>query len=171
MSAKPKGPDRPYSRHYHELVDDPKFADVYPDDHHYACWSRLLMLADQSWPASAPIPASARRASVKVLADARLIDLLPNGRFRMHGLDAERQRRSQSAKDAADARWNSERNADGSADGNADASPTGMPRRDEKRTAEKRPAKGERDVAAAEGAPDPEGTVVIGLVDPVGRTA
>ena len=60
--------DRPYSRHYHELVDDAKFADIYPDDHHYACWSRLLMLADQAWPASAHIPATARKASVAKLA-------------------------------------------------------------------------------------------------------
>lgn len=170
MSARPKGQERPYSRHYHELVDDPKFREVYPDDRHYACWSRLLMLADQAWPASAPIPASARAASVRKLADVGLIDLLPSGRFRMHGLDAERRVRSQSAKDAADARWESVRNADGNADGNAErnatASDVRMPRRDETSRDEKRRAKGERDVVVHDGAPAPEGTVVIGLVDP-----
>lgn len=128
--------DRPYSRHYHELVDDAKFADIYPDDHHYACWSRLLMLADQAWPASAHIPATARKASVAKLAEVGLIDLLPDGRFRMHGLQTERERRSIAASKAATRRWAAERNAAGNADRTAGADITAMPRRDETRQEE-----------------------------------
>lgn len=119
--------DRPYSRHYHELVDDPKFAEVYPDDHHYATWSRLLMVADQAWPASAHLPASARRASVSKLAAVGLIDLLPDGRFRMHGLQKEREVREAHARKAAAARWN----ARSTAPSNAGAVGHDMPRRDE----------------------------------------
>lgn len=90
--------DRPYSRHYHDLIDDAKFAEVYPDDHHYATWSRLLMIADQAWPASAHLPSTARRASVAKLASVGLLDLLPGGRYRIHGLDPERTRRADAAR-------------------------------------------------------------------------
>jgi len=87
--------ERPYSRHYHDLIDDAKFLEVYPDDHHYATWSRLLMVADQAWPSSAHLPSTARKASVAKFVEVGLVDVLPNGRFRLHGLEAERQRRSE----------------------------------------------------------------------------
>lgn len=122
----------PYSRHYWKLVDDEKFVGIYDDDHHYATWSRLLMVADQAWPASAHLPASARRSSVAKLAEVGLIDILPGGRFRMRGTQAERERRSKHAKDAADARWTAERNARS----NAGASPASMPSRAEQSKAE-----------------------------------
>ena len=98
----------PYSRHYWRLVDDPKFAEIYSDDHHYATWSRLLMVADQAWPATAHLPSLCRRTSIAKLAEVGLIDLLPNGRFRMHGLDAERDKRGQSGRNAAAVRWHGE---------------------------------------------------------------
>lgn len=87
----------PYSRVYWSIVDDPKFGEVYDDDRHLACWLRLLMMADQAWPASAPIPATARKASVKLLLEVGLIDPQPGGRYRVHGLDAERGRRKAAA--------------------------------------------------------------------------
>ena len=143
--------ERPYSRHYWDLVDDPKFVEIYDDDHHYATWSRLLMVADQAWPASAHLPLTARRTSVKKLADVELIDLRPGGRFRIHGLDKERAKRSQKGKDAADARWgNATSNAGSNAQSNASASDDGMPRRDETRKDEKR-----RDETHTAHAPDP----------------
>ena len=131
----------PYSRHYWRLIDDPKFSEVYADDHHFATWSRLLMIADQAWPASAHVPARARGASIRKLAEVGLIDLLPDGRFRMHGTDAERHRRSDLARDAAGHRWgNAERtaasNANGYAERNADASALGMPSKAEQSRAE-----------------------------------
>ena len=162
--------DRPYSRHYHELVDDPKFTDVYPDDRHYACWSRLLMLADQAWPASAHLPATARKASVAKLAEVGLIDLLPDGRFRMHGLQAERERRSLSASHAASQRWrNADRTTPGIASGNAarNASVPGqqMPRRDETRQGI------DERLSVENGARDPERPRTLRPVDPMGRPA
>lgn len=120
--------DDPYSRHYWKLVDDPKFADVYGDDHHYATWSRLLMIADQAWPASAHLPATARKASVAKLVEVNLIVLPGGGRFRVTGLDKERAKRSQQAQHAADARWgNAGSNAPSNANSNAGASDGGMP--------------------------------------------
>lgn len=82
-----------YSRVYWSIVDDAKFVTIYDDDHHLAAWMRLLLIADQSHPASAHLPSNVRRASVKALADVNLIDIQPNHRYRVHGLDAERERR------------------------------------------------------------------------------
>jgi len=82
-----------YSRLYWTIVDDPKFVTIYDDDHHFAAWTRMLMIADQAHPASAHLPSNVRRASVTALADAGLIDLQPGHRYRVRGLDAERERR------------------------------------------------------------------------------
>ena len=101
----------PYARLYMSLIDDPKFASIYDDDHHFAAWCRLLMIAEPAWPSSAHLPANVRKASVAALAAVELIDLLPGGRYRIHGLDAEREQRSAQASRASNARWNAPRNA------------------------------------------------------------
>lgn len=96
----------PYSRVYWTIPDDPKFVGVYDDDRALACWLRLLLVADQAWPSSAHLPRSARSGTVSKLEQCGLIDLLPGDRFRIHGLDAERQRRADHAQRASRARWN-----------------------------------------------------------------
>jgi hypothetical protein len=88
----------PYSRVYWDIVDDPKFRTIFDNNDHLATWLRLLMQADAQWPASSAVPATARKASVKALSDAGLIDLVTGGRFRVHGLDAERGRRREAAR-------------------------------------------------------------------------
>lgn len=87
----------PYSRVYWGIVDDAKFQTIYDDDRHLATWLRLLLVADQSWPASAHLPAGCRRASVAELERVELIDLSGN-RYRVRGLDGERGRRAAAAK-------------------------------------------------------------------------
>lgn len=87
-------PSDKYSRVYWTIVDDPKFEHVYDDDAALAAWLRLLLIADQAWPASAHLPASCRPKSVKVLVGAGLVVPLPGGRYRVAGLDAERERRA-----------------------------------------------------------------------------
>jgi hypothetical protein len=82
-----------YSRVYWSIVDDSKFVNVYDSDANLAAWLRLLLIADQAHPASAHLPSNVRRAAVTALAEAELIDLLPGSRYRVHGLDAERERR------------------------------------------------------------------------------
>lgn len=101
-----------YVRVYLTVVDDDRFAGIYDDDHHWATYTRLLMLADIAWPASASLPRSARRASVAALVTAGIVELGASDRFRIHGLDPERQRRSDHARSAAEYRW-------GTAPGNA----------------------------------------------------
>jgi len=86
-----------YSRVYWSIIDDPKFDTVYSRDENLACWLRLLLIADQAWPASGQLPTSARVRPLAALVAAKLIDRLPNDRFRVHGLDAERNRRRQDA--------------------------------------------------------------------------
>jgi hypothetical protein len=86
-----------YSRVYWSIIDDAKFANVYDDDRALAAWTRLLLVADMAWPASAHIPVNTRRQSVAILVGAGLIDLQAGSRYRVHGLDAERNRRKESA--------------------------------------------------------------------------
>jgi hypothetical protein len=107
------GERAPYSRVYWTVRDDERLADIYPDDRHLATWLRLLIAADAMWPAPADLPGSVRRASVKALEAAGVIELLPGGLFRFHGLDAERGRRRDAAASSSRNRWGSERSADG----------------------------------------------------------
>jgi hypothetical protein len=127
-----KRDDRKYSRVYHEAVDDPKFAEVWDSDARLALWLRLLVMADAAWPASAALPRSTKRAPLAALVACGLVDLKPGDHFRIHGLDPERQRRSEAASHAATVRWDADRSADSNATGNADV----MPRRAEKRKEE-----------------------------------
>ena len=116
----------PYSRVYWGIVDDPKFASIYDNDRHLATWLRLLLIADQAHPASATLPSGVSRAAVVALSDAGLVSLGTGSRFRISGLDKERAKRSESARNAAALRWESERTAER------------MPRRDETRRAKDR---------------------------------
>ena len=84
----------PYSRVYWRIAEDPRFAAIYPDERHLGTWLRLLVLADAMYPTAAPVPATARKASVKALVDCGLIELIPGGLYRVHGLASERERRS-----------------------------------------------------------------------------
>jgi hypothetical protein len=82
-----------YVRVYYSILDDPKFADVYPDVVRLGTWLRLLMVADNAWPQPAPMPRNVDPDALAFLADVGLIDLLPGDLYRVHGMDAERMRR------------------------------------------------------------------------------
>jgi hypothetical protein len=70
------------------------------------------MSADAVWPATADIPRGLSMAHVKMLVECGLVDELPDHRFRIHGLDAERNARSIAGRNAAALRWHSGGNAD-----------------------------------------------------------
>jgi hypothetical protein len=115
----------PYSCVYGSIITDPKFDAVYPNDHHLATWLRLLLQADATYPAPAPIPRSASRASLTALVDARIIDRIGTDHYVIHGMKAERDQRSSRARDAAWARWSGLSSSDaaalrGQSDGNAE---------------------------------------------------
>lgn len=86
-----------YSRVYWSIIDDPKFANVYDDDRALAAWMRLLLVADQAWPASAHVPSGTHPKALAILVGAGLVDVTTGRRYRIHGLDAERNRRKEAA--------------------------------------------------------------------------
>jgi len=107
----------PHSRVYWTIRNDPRLADIYPNDALLATWLRLLLAADMSWPAPADVPASVRRRSLASLRVAGVIELLPGGLFRFHGLDTERGDRRSAAQASAGQRWGSERGPSGTPHG------------------------------------------------------
>lgn len=106
----------PYSRVYWSILDDPKFLGVRSKPIHLGSWLLLLVVADMAHPAPAFVPPTITKPSLRVLTDCGLIDLLPDGMFRVHGLDAERGKRSESGRNASASRWHSERKANGMLD-------------------------------------------------------
>lgn len=101
-----------YVRVYHTIVDDERFADVYHDSGRLGAWLQLLLLADAMYPASAPLPAYVSRRHVAHLAQCGLIELADHGQYRVHGLAAERHKRSQVGRTGAAMRWQSVGDAD-----------------------------------------------------------
>lgn len=97
--------ERPYSRVYHEIVEDERFREVYGDDAALATWLRLLIIADAAYPTAAPIPRSCKDVPLSRLVDAGLVEMVGEDVFRIHGLVAERERRSKQASEAANTRW------------------------------------------------------------------
>lgn len=100
MTAQPD----PYVRVYYRITDDPKFADVYDNDAALALWLRLLITADATWPAAAPLPQLDRDA-LTTLVTAGLVDLVGATRYRIHGLESERSKRTNKGTQMAAARW------------------------------------------------------------------
>lgn len=101
----------PYVRVYYRVIDDPKFAEVYDNDARLSCWLRLLLIADATYPVPAPIPHGIKRSALDFLVSVRLVDLMAGNRFRLHGMDSERERQSLRGKAGAAARWDTEGNA------------------------------------------------------------
>lgn len=104
--------ERPYTRVYHQLADE--YPDIY-DGTDLAAFVRLLIAADQTWPSSARWAGYATRPEVQRLADAGLLHI-DGVRYRIRGMDKERNARSNAASNAARIRW-------GNADGNAETMP------------------------------------------------
>jgi hypothetical protein len=88
---------RPYSRIYWSVLDDPKFETIYGDDAAFALWVRLLLTADALWPSPAPLPRGTKPKALVRLVEAGIVDTLSGDRYRIHGLDNEREIRKQLA--------------------------------------------------------------------------
>jgi hypothetical protein len=96
-----------YSRVHHSIIDDPRFEHVYPNDAALAAWLRLLLVADATFPAPAPWPLGLRPKTLEILLESGLIERVGATHYRVHGLASEREKRSQSARNAAAVRWQS----------------------------------------------------------------
>ena len=132
-------PERPYARvYFDDLQRD--YPDIYADDAALAAWLRLLVVAEKMWPSVPEVPRSIRPRALYALVDAGLVERVPPHCYRIKGLDAERTRRQDSARNAAGVRWQSDSNA------TRNAEPMPSTRRDENETKYPSPAKrGSRD--------------------------
>ena len=108
MSAHPD----PYVRVYYRVMDDPRFESVYTDARALGTWLQLLLIADGMYPAPASLPVYCHKPSLALLVSVGLVELRMHGQYVMHGLASEREKRSDSARNAAALRWQSVRNAD-----------------------------------------------------------
>ncbi len=91
----------PYVRVYYSIIDDPRFAEVYPNDRNLATWLRLLLGADAMYPAPAALPRSVSSRALHALAqEAGLVERIGRDHYRMHGLKGERDKRSAAARAA-----------------------------------------------------------------------
>jgi hypothetical protein len=97
-----------YSRLYHRFAQE--FPDVWADDRVFGAWTKLLILADASWPMRPPLPRSVRPAVVSRLSEAGLLEV-DGDTYTLRGLDAERARRRDAARTGAAKRWQSDSNA------------------------------------------------------------
>lgn len=166
-------PLEPYSRVYWAIRDDEKFAGVYCNDRLLATWLRLLIAADMAWPASAVLYLGVSMPAVRTLAGVGLIDLGDGGRFRIHGLDKERQRRSDYGRSAIAQRWNRPSGPDTTEDDDGMAgSPARMPpyppsntdgitQRIPSRDEPKRDEQSRAETRRGNGIPDPLGLGVV----------
>lgn len=90
----------PYSRVYWSVLSDPKFVEVRQDMRLLGSWTVMLIVADMAWPAPAFVPPVVTRSALARLVESGLVDL-DAGMFRIHGLDAERERRKAAATNGA----------------------------------------------------------------------
>lgn len=96
--------DRPYCRIYYvDLERD--YPEVWASDAQLATFVRLLSRAEASWPIEQEVPRSARASIVQRLVDATLVERSGRFSYRIKGMDAERNARSNAARNAAASRW------------------------------------------------------------------
>lgn len=143
--------ERKYVRvYYNDLIRD--YPDIWADDAALATWLRMLATADPMWPTPPELPRSVRGRALTRLKTASLVETLPMQRFRMKGMEAERTKRQDAARNAAASRWQS----GSSAVGNAEA----MPKRAEQSKAEQTRAE---QTGAHDPWDDPEREVIVWL--------
>lgn len=119
--------DGRYARVYYDAIAlDEKFDGIRHDRDVMGSWLLLLIEAEKAWPAPAFRPPNSwvPPKHFALFAERGIIDLEPDGRFRMHGLNAERNSRSEKARDAAVKRWG---RAPGNAPSIAPSSDNDMP--------------------------------------------
>ena len=93
----------PYVRVYYSVVDDDKFEGVWEDKEALGWWLTLLIECDAMYPAHAALPRDVPDRVVDLLVARRIIEV-HRGRAAMVGLKPERERRSESARNAANVR-------------------------------------------------------------------
>ncbi len=114
-------PFDPYDKHFWRFADE--YPAIYNDDAALALWHRLVRLAGMAWPSAGTLPYGTKKRALKMLteADPQLVYLEAGGQFRIRGMDKERAKRQQSARNAANSRWGKSANdVAGNVDGDTD---------------------------------------------------
>lgn len=112
-SLSPMTDTRRYSRVYWSVMDDERFADVWPNQSALGLWLQLLLLADASWPVRPNLPPPSDELTLLVQASL----IIPVGRYqyRVRGMDDEKVRRQEHGRAAALHRWDAQGTAASSA--------------------------------------------------------
>ena len=99
------------SRHfvkvYRGILRDPKFVEVRSDRACLGTWLLLLLEADAFWPDPASLPRWAEQDHIDLLERVGLVIVEADDRYRIKGLDAERNAQRTKASHAAQSRWHS----------------------------------------------------------------
>lgn len=100
----PEKDDRKYVRvYYNDLIRD--YPDVWSDNDALATWLRMLATADPMWPTPPELPRSVKTRPLTTLTGCGLVARVGQDRFSLKGLDAERIKRQDAARNAAALRW------------------------------------------------------------------
>jgi general stress protein YciG len=86
----------PYSRVYWRFKDE--YSEVFDDPLTLGTWLQLLVFAEGAWPSQPHLPRRVKPRQLAALTGAGLIELMPGDRYRVKGLDAERQRRAEAGR-------------------------------------------------------------------------
>lgn len=113
--------NEPYARVYFSIWTDERFVRIREDAALLGDWLRLLLLAEAAWPQSVAIPRCIPNDRLAVFVEDGVIDLHPADTYRIHGLDPERQRRSDRGVEANRRRWHPDTPS------NPTGTPTGTP--------------------------------------------
>lgn len=106
-----------YSRVYWRVLEDTEFDGIRSSVAHFGAWTLMLLAADMSWPTPAYVPPIVPRRSVDALCANGLIELLDGGRFRLRGIDKEREaRKSAATRDPVGTHLGAKRDPDGRVD-------------------------------------------------------
>jgi hypothetical protein len=116
---------RRYSRVYWSVMEDARFAEVWPNRAALGLWLQMLVLADASWPLRPNLPPDSPELQLLVMADLIIIE--GEYQYRVRGMDDEKARRQEHGRYAAHARWNAPSNATGNAPSNANGNAQIMP--------------------------------------------
>jgi hypothetical protein len=95
----------PYARVYFSIWRDERFVRIREDYALLGVWLDLLMRAEAAWPEDVAIPRRTPPEALAAMVEDGVIDLHPCDTYRVHGLDPERERRSQHGRDAIARRW------------------------------------------------------------------
>lgn len=143
---------RRYARFYYERFRA-EYPDLYANSTTLGDFMKLLVESELAWPNHPEFPRSVRKSSITTFIERGLVEVAGYG-FRLRGFAAERQRRTDKAKAAAEGRWG----ATGNALSNAPSIADGLPKTKKKDEEEE----GERGARAT------NGRATYAPVDPVG---